>query len=427
MLYKIIFNIGQRLRNPSITKWFEFLKKSEQWTLDELEAYQLQQLQQLVKLAYHSSPHYKSTFDRANVKPSDIKSLNDLKTLPIITKEELLKYNKEIHTNIKFDKLFNANTSGSSGESLKFKREEKADSFNRASIFRGYSWYGVKPWERNGYFWGFNFSKSERFKTTILDRLQNRFRLFDYQEKSIKSFSKKLLSSVYLHGYSSMIYQTAKKINQNKYLKPQNLKMIKGTSEKIFNSYQAEVIKAFGSKIISEYGAAETGIIAFECPHGNMHINMEGVIVEEIDNEIIVTNLQMKSFPIIRYKLGDYIKLSDKKCYCGMQHKTIDEITGRIGAIIYGKLQTYPSLYFYYIFKNLAKKESLFLTYQVVQEKKGLLIFLIEQSLSKSHELLLEKEIKVYFKNDIDFEIKNNQQLESTNKKFKSFTSTLNE
>jgi len=39
---------------------------------------------------------------------------------------------------------------------------------------------------------------------------------------------------------------------------------------------------------------------------------MEGVIVEEIDLEIVVTNLQMQAFPIIRYQLGDYIKLDAK-------------------------------------------------------------------------------------------------------------------
>lgn len=62
--------------------------------------------------------------------------------------------------------------------------------------------------------------------------------------------------------------------------------------------------KAFGAKIISEYGAAESGLIAYECPEcGNMHINMENVIVEESEGEIVVTNLLSRSFPIIRYKL----------------------------------------------------------------------------------------------------------------------------
>jgi phenylacetate-CoA ligase len=427
MFEKLIFNIGQRFRNPSIAYWLHFLKASEKWTSEELLAYQLKKLQELVGIAYENSAYYKNSFDAAEIKPSDIKSLEDLKKLPIITKNDLLNYNKEIHTNLKYRKNFQANTSGTSGESLKFNREESADSFNRASLFRGYSWYNVYPWELNGYFWGYNFSEKEEIKIRILDSLQNRFRIFNYRKESIDFFAKKLKNAKYLHGYSSMIYETAKIINSQNLEKPANLKMVKGTSEKIFEAYQEEIKKAFGQKMISEYGAAETGIIAFECPKGNMHLNMEGVIVEEIDHEIVVTNLQMHAFPIIRYKLGDYIKLAAKTatCECGMQHFIIEEVTGRIGQTVYGKNNKYPSLYFYYIFKNLALKQSLLLTYQVIQEEKGKLTFLIEQPLDSRQLISLENEIEVYFKNDMEFTIEHSQNLTAQHKKLKSFISNI--
>lgn len=426
-MFKEIFKIGQRLRNPSISTWFHFLKASEKWTLASLEVYQLQKLQELVSVAYENSAYYKKSYDLAGMKPSDIRSLEDLKKLPVITKQELLNYNKEIHTNLKFRKFFQANTSGTSGESLKFNREESADSFNKASAYRGYSWYNVNPWERNGYFWGYNFSEMEVLKIRMLDSLQNRFRIFNYRKESIDFFVKKLKNAKYLQGYSSMIYEMAKIINSLNLEKPINLKMVKGTSEKIFEGYQEEIQKAFGRRMISEYGAAETGIIAFECPKGKMHLNMEGVIVEEIDHEIVVTNLQMHAFPIIRYQLGDYIKLAPKTaiCECGLQHLIIEEVTGRIGLSVYGKNNTYPSLYFYYIFKNLAAKQGLLLTYQVVQEEKGKLIFLIEQPLDDRKLNYLENEIGVYFNNDMEFKIEHSQNLTVPNKKLKSFISNI--
>ncbi len=76
----------------------------------------------------------------------------------------------------------------------------------------------------------------------------------------------------------------------------------------------------------------ETGIIAFECTEGNMHINLEGVYVEtDSNNEIIVTNFHSYSFPVIRYMLGDAVKLSDDniRCKCGMAHPVIKEVSGR--------------------------------------------------------------------------------------------------
>ncbi|AMC10136.1 capsule biosynthesis protein CapK [Lutibacter profundi] len=428
MFYKFIFKIGQSFRNPSLKKWLKFLKKTEKWSSLELYEYQLKKLQELVQLAYKQSYYYKYKLDEVGINPSDIKTLDDIQKLPILSKEDLIKNKSTITTNIKFKKVFKASTSGSTGQSLNFLREESADSFNRAAIFRGYSWYKVNPWELNGYFWGYNLSLFKRLKFKLLDKIQHRFRIFTFNEKPLRKFNKKLKKASYLHGYSSMIYEVAKFINKNGLSKPFHLKMIKGTSEKIFDSYQIEIKNAFGIKMISEYGAAETGIIAFECTNGNMHINMEGVLVEEIANEIVITNLQMTSFPVIRYKLGDYIKLApkEKKCSCGMNHLIIEEITGRVGVVIFGLKNSYPSLYIYYIFKNLGIENSLFLTYQVVQKTKGNLIFKIEETLDKRSLLLLKKEIIKHFKQDVTFKIIDNQKINSSKKqKSKSFISEI--
>lgn len=428
MFYKWIYKIGQQLRNPSINNWYLFLKQSEKWTLQQLEEYQLKQLKELLIFSYENSNFYRTKFDELNLNPSEIKEVSELKNYPIITKKDLIKNNQLIHTQTNLKGVKKANTSGSTGESLQFDREESADSFNRASIFRGYSWYGIKPWDSNGYFWGFNFSPLKKITITFLDLLQNRFRLFSYKEIEVAQFLKKLEKAKYLHGYSSMIYQTAKIINKKKYPISFNLKMIKGTSEKIFDHYQAEVTKAFGLKIISEYGAAETGIIAFECAEGNMHLNMEGVLVEEINNEIIITNLQLKSFPIIRYKLGDYIKLAtkDKVCKCGMKHQILEEVTGRVGESIYGQNEIYPSLYIYYIFKNLSKEKNLLLNYQVEQNKKGELIFKIFEKLKEDQLLFLNTEIEKYFSKDIEYRILEESNFMTNKKqKLKNFISTI--
>jgi phenylacetate-CoA ligase len=427
MIYKILFSIGQYFRNPSLQKQLLFLKSSQNWSFAKLEAYQLQKLQELVTIAYHHSIFYKNTFDRVGLKPSDIKSLDDLRKIPMVTKTDLIQFNQDIHTSIHHKKKFKAVTSGTSGASLTFYKDEFADSFNRASIFRGYSWYNVLPWERNVYFWGYQFTLWSKLKTVFLDTLQNRFRLFKFSSTTIEKVLPKLKNVAYIHGYSSMIYEIAKKYNSLHKGEFKKLKMIKGTSEKVFDSYQEEVVKAFGLPIINEYGAAETGIIAFECPHKTIHINMEGVIVEEVANEIVITNLQQTSFPIIRYKLGDYIRLNKNttNCACGMKHAAISEITGRIGKVVFGKTTQYPSLYFYYIFKNLGNKYQLYLNYQVHQHKKGYLIFLIEQDITVKESNLISQEIKIYFENDIDFEIFSNQQFSSTQKKQESFISTL--
>jgi len=426
--HKHIYLIGEQLRNPSLSSIYKELKNCENLSIDELRVLQLQRLKELVNFTYAHSDFYKRKMDKIGLKPNDIKTLKDISKIPILTKQDLLQYNLEIHTTKKyaFKKLFKANTSGTTGDALSFYKDEYADSFNRASIARGYSWYNVKPWDFSGYFWGFNFNFFQKIKTRFFDYLVNRFRLFSYKEKDLIFFVKKIKKAKYIEGYSSMIFQTAKLINNKVLPKPKSIKMVKGTSEKIYHSYQDEVKKAFGSKMISEYGAAETGIIAFECSAGNMHINMEGVIIEQADDEIIVTNLIMKSFPILRYKLGDYIVLehSNYKCSCGLNHPVIKEVTGRVGKNVYGYKNIYPSLYFYYIFKNLDKNKQLKLTYQIIQKERGKLDFNISEKLSKSEKKILSNEIIKYFGNDVEFNINDDADLfKDKNQKLKSFIS----
>jgi phenylacetate-CoA ligase len=181
--------------------------------------------------------------------------------------------------------------------------------------------------------------------------------------------------------------------------------------------------------MISEYGAAESGIIAFECTSGNMHINMENVIVEEENNEIFVTNLLSYSFPIIRYKLGDYIKLSslDRRCECGLEHQIIEEVRGRVGKNIYGHLNKYPSLTFYNIFKNLFLNKGIKLNYQCIQSEKSKLKVLIRENYSKDFERLIIDEFEKYFKNDLDIEIRFSQTFHTYKSKLIDFISEVDQ
>ncbi|MBN2460392.1 MAG: phenylacetate--CoA ligase family protein, partial [Candidatus Cloacimonetes bacterium] len=274
------------------------------------------------------------------------------------------------------------------------------------AVLRGYSWYDIAGWEYNGYLWGTELSEIGRIRTLLRDFLLNRFRLFSYDPARIDQFLKKLSRSVYLEGYSSILYQLARYQNENNIKYRYNLKMIKATAEQLPDYQQHEITRAFGRKAISEYGSAEAGIIAFECPCGTKHINMEHVIVEEEDQEILVTNLLSYAFPIIRYRLGDMIILAESHaCPCGMKHSALQEIIGRKGDIIIGKNNTYPSLLLYHIFKNLARKE-LLLDYQVIQKVPAEIEVFIFSGIDNRQEALLLKELVKNFGNDIDCRIR---------------------
>ncbi|WP_462354511.1 phenylacetate--CoA ligase family protein [Alistipes timonensis] len=428
MFYKLIYLAGIKRRNPSLLPYFEFLKETDRWSIDKLRVYQFEKCREFLIFARNNSPFYQEHFAKAGFVPERMQSVDDLKQIPPIDKIILLEYGDRIRTNYSFRRLLFSETSGTSGQVLRFYRNEEWDSHNRAAMFRGYGWYGVNPWLKNGYFWGYDTAKRQYWKTAFLDALQNRFRLFSYDAAHIRQFVEKLKGAEFLTGYSSMIYEVAKIINRLNIGAEFNLKMIKGTSEKICESYQTEVQKAFGRKIISEYGSAESGLIAFECPEGgHMHINMENVVVEEENGEIIVTNLLSRSFPIIRYRLGDFVKLasSDFKCSCGRAHPVVLDVLGRVGKNVIGKKSIYPSLTFYYVFKNLVKNGGISLNYQAEQHEKVKVLLRIEQD-EAGRLPALEMELAKYFRHDIEFEIRWGEVLHSMDGKLKDFVTTLN-
>jgi phenylacetate-CoA ligase len=91
---------------------------------------------------------------------------------------------------------------------------------------------------------------------------------------------------------------------------------------------------------VDEYGAAETGVIAFECPQGGLHIMADCVYVEFLDEfdqpaipgtrgRIVVTNLHNYSMPLLRYDIGDSGVASGSVCQCGRGLPLMESLKGR--------------------------------------------------------------------------------------------------
>jgi phenylacetate-CoA ligase len=420
-VFKLVFTFGTNWRNPAM---FQEIAALHHTDLKDKMFFVAQQHAKLHALLTHA----RATTEAYTALP-EVTDFEDFKAkVPLISKKELIA-NLEAHkSNALFSKVIISETSGTSGEGLVFPKDISWDTKNRAAMFRGYSWYDVNPWDRNGYFWGYNISGFQKYKTLFLDALQNRFRLFSYDEKSVRRFVKKLRKVTYLHGYSSMIYEVALMAKEMGFTPSDfpKLKMIKGTSEKIFPVYQTVVKEVFGQPIRSEYGAAESGIIAFECPQGHMHINEENVIVEQIDGEIVVTNLNSYSFPIIRYKLGDLVTVAPYSiCTCGRQSDVILDVMGRVGKTIKGKNKNFPSLTLYYIFKNLALNEGIELQYQAFQNTAGILDFRFPISLTLQMRNLVIHEAEKYFKGELQLNLIENFEIHAKHGKLRDFISEI--
>jgi phenylacetate-CoA ligase len=392
-----IFKFFSSIRNPTLWKIFQYKKKMESNTFTDITLYQFNKLHNLLIHAYENTIFWNKRFNDSNFDPYAFNSFDDLKKIPPICKNDLIQYNNEIQIkNIKFNKIFNSNTSGTTGVRLNFPKNEYWDSSNRASIFQGYSWYNVKPWDFKIYFWGINHSFLYKIKMRLLDFLVRRYRIFSIDDLSFSKVSRYNKKAIVIEGYSSIINEFAKYVIKNNINFP-FLKLIKATSETISEDLKNNVLKAFNLNVCSEYGSAEAGIIAFSCPNGNMHINIDDVYIESLNDEIILTNLNSYSFPIIRYKQGDYIDYDNNHfCNCGLKTPLLNNVIGRSGALIFGFNDKYPSLLLYNIFKNINLKFNFSFSYNAVQYKLGHLTIFITFSIQPSI-ILFENIIKNEF------------------------------
>lgn len=418
---KLIYQSGEYLYNSRIKSAYEELRSSEYASDAELDRLQEKKLSKLLEHAVQTTKYYKERYKGININEV---SLQNIKDLPILTKKELFENSDNMFsTAFHRNNLIKSETSGSTGDAFIFFRDYEWDAYHRAAIARGLLEHGIKPYSRNIYLWGFIATFWEKLKIKFFDALQNRYRLFTYNEQEIVNLLKSKQDVEFISGYSSVINHIALVALKHN-LKLNALKAVKGTSEKIYPDYIKNVEKAFNVPFISEYGAAETGIIAYSCKHGVQHTIRENVIVESVNNRAIITNLNSYSMPIIRYDLGDYIELTSTQCKCGRHSQTIDEILGRVGKDICGKTKKFPSLTLYYIFKELALKNNLELSYSALQKKVGLIEISIFKNIDEDEMHTLRKVCNKYFKNDLDLKIIIGSII-NKDKKMKDFTSEL--
>jgi phenylacetate-CoA ligase len=137
--------------------------------------------------------------------------------------------------------------------------------------------------------------------------------------------------------------------------------------------------RVFDAPIADEYGSSETEIIAFECPEGNRHIISENVLVEVVKDtdktaeagEIVVTDLNNRLMPLIRYRLGDRGILGDHACPCGRNLPILKEIQGRTSEVRYVKTpdgRLIHSVAFAYLFEDMADLGIRIAQFRAIQE-----------------------------------------------------------
>ena len=357
---KLLYPLWQLIKKQKINSYLKNFQKTQWKSKSEIESDNWIKIKELIHFCESYVPYYKILFKNLGITGDDIKCYEDYKKIPILTKEIFRKnYDDFIPVNIDYGNYGFTETSGSTGASTKFHISNVAGERWYAAKLFGRIVHGVKLGDPILWIWGRKQKKISFFRKWLKENIESEYRVsaFDITNKKaiqlVKLIKNKKIKSIY--GYSSAIYEFANKLNENNI--SLSLNKIFVTAEGIYD-YQKEIIcKVFNCSVVSEYGAAEMGILTFECIQGNNHVVEENVYLELLNFEkennlkkIIITDLYNYAMPLLRYDSGDLTAgYLNEECKCGQNTKILQNIVGRQydmirlsnGKIIHGEMINY--------------------------------------------------------------------------------------
>jgi phenylacetate-CoA ligase len=339
---------------PGAKKYEDFLKKSEKFSKAEIALYQETAFLRIAKNAVENVPFYRNWAINKGFSSKDIKSMESIKLFPILEKEDL-RSNPEMFVSelCSTSKLISMSTSGSTGTPVRIFCSQKSRTFHYAFFTRLRGWYGITKRAKRVTFLGRVIVGSAQKKPPFwrYDLIQRNLIMSAYHlsdEKLIHYYRKmENFKPEEIFGYASSIYCVAQFINENK-LQRLNPKVVITTAETLL-PYQREAIeKAFDCPVVDQYGCTEMAFFAAQCPSGAMLFHPEHAIVEILDRdmagavftgsgEVVATSLVNEVMPLIRYRVGDRVSITDNPdpYYPGFQR--ILSLEGRTDDLIFTK------------------------------------------------------------------------------------------
>lgn len=331
----------KRVISPS-RRYAKFLNRSQWWSKSELDAYQLEQLKTLVNKAYRNVPYYRGAMQVFNVRPEDIRSLEDVSLMPFVEKEMLRRRQQDFlsaHSPLPF--LYKCHTSGTTGTPLTLYRDLRNVGFEYAMLSRQRRWAGVLPGER------YATLKGELIADNVVNRgdywslniAENKLVMSSYHlaattfERYLDAMVKYRVVAV--DGYPSSVYALAKFMLERGLDLP--LKAVLTSSETLVAEQKAVIEAVFRCRVFDYYGMAERIAAVHTCEYGSYHVVPEYSLVEFIRTgsladpyyEIVGTAFTNHAMPLIRYRVGDIAEISHERCACGRDYPVIKGIVGR--------------------------------------------------------------------------------------------------
>lgn len=318
---QVIYPLAEKVKGTNSLVWYRRIQEMNTWSREEVCAWQEEQLRRVVDQAYNHTVYWRRIFDERGLKSSDIRTMEDMKKLPILTKNDVrAHYDEIVADNASLFPCRPAQTGGTTGEPMRYLVDENVWGYETADK--------IVAWKTTGYQYGDAFmalgsasifKKNPPMSRRVFDWIRNEhphnsMNLDDSLcQKYIEILEKEKMH--YVYGYASAIYLLAKYALDHK-IDMSHMRGAFTTSENLTDVYRETIEKAFGCCVMDCYGSRDAAITAYEITPGNYYLGY-GAYVETVDEiapntgTLISTNLLNMAFPLLRYNYGDVAELDN--------------------------------------------------------------------------------------------------------------------
>lgn len=332
------------IKRRKYAQFRSFVEESQWWTRERLEAFQFEELRKVLRIAFESVPFYQRKYAEAGVRYKDIQSPSDIRRLPVLERDDVKRFKKELCSTTYDGKLLSHSTGGSTGTPIQFYRSPESYDWRTAVTNRSYAWTGAILGNRVLYLWGASTghpSLSSRAKLSAYRWIRNEVMIDSFHRgpgfwhNVIKTIDAARPTAIV--GYTSNIEELCA-FAQERGLRFPSLHGVVAAAETVYPDLRERVKQTFGVPLFNTYGSREFMSIAVECGRGGFHVNMENIYLENDEegrkSDLLVTDLHNYAMPFIRYRVGDTGLLSQDQCSCGRGLNGLASLEGKTWDIL---------------------------------------------------------------------------------------------
>ena len=298
-------------------------------------------------------PFYAARFARYGVDPHGSNPAAELAKLPVLTKADIRAGAAGMLNPRVRGGLVPAITGGTTGQTLRFYTDQIRAAETMGARLCLHQRLDVRPGDRRAYVWGspieVRVARVKRWRDRLLNELVlNCFELgpaqMDAHLARLRRYQPRLM-----YGFSSALALLARHGAQR--YRPGDfpaLRAVVATGEPLTLDQRTQIGATFGAPVIAEYGARESGLIGYECPHKALHVLTRNVYLEVlvagrptppgVVGEIVCTPLNAWAQPLLRYGQGDLGALASPAeaaaCPCGWRLPILRLESGRTNGFI---------------------------------------------------------------------------------------------